>query len=314
MIKVFVITILLVFACSESLLKLETHEKIKQTAEWESYAWDENPFKDYTHEQLHGLMGTKLHWNENNIMLLKDDDDHTITSSLPKEFDSRKQWPDCILPVRDQQHCGSCWAFSGTEVLQDRFCIATNGKVKTVFSPQYMLSCDKVDQGCNGGQLNSAWQYFEDTGVVSDECFPYVSGDGTKMPRCPDDSKCTIYKAKKGSSKGLTCPTQIKQDLMTNGPVQTGFIVYEDFMHYKSGIYEHNHGERMGGHAVVIIGWGEENGKEYWIAQNSWGPTWGENGFFRIKVGECLFEENAYSGLPDVDGFTSFISRMFLDW
>jgi cathepsin B len=315
MMKAIILAVLLTFACSaERILKQETYQKVKQSADWNSYDWDENPFKDYTHDQLHFLMGTNLRWNEHNIMLLADEDDHSIDDKLPKEFDSRKQWPDCILPVRDQQHCGSCWAFSGTSVLQDRLCIASKGSIKTVLSPQYMVSCDGNDHGCQGGMLDSAWEYFEKTGVVADECFPYVSGDGKNVPQCPADNKCPLFKAKVGSSKALTCSTSIKQEIMTNGPVQTGFFVYEDFMHYKGGIYDHNHGHKLGGHAVVIVGWGEEDGKEYWIAQNSWGPNWGENGFFRIKVGQCLFEENAYVGLADVDGITKFaLSKLFLN-
>ena len=56
----------------------------------------------------------------------------------------------------------------------------------------------------------------------------------------------------------------------------------------------------MGGHAVVIVGWGVENGINYWIAQNSWGPNWGENGYFRIQFGQCGFDSNAYAGVPIV--------------
>jgi len=64
--------------------------------------------------------------------------------------------------------------------------------------------------------------------------------------------------------------------------METGFTVYEDFMSYKSGIYHHVSGEVAGGHAVKMIGWGNEGGVDYWICANSWGPEWGEKGFFRI--------------------------------
>ena len=307
--KIFVVlTIIALSFCNQRLLKQETFEKVKSSAKWESYDWDENPFKDFTHDQLHSLLGTTLKWNEHTLPLLVDDDDHNV--NLPTEFDSRKQWPECVLPVRNQEHCGSCWAFSGSEVLADRFCIASQGKIKTVLSPQDMVSCDTKDHGCHGGLLDNTWNYFEEVGVVSDECFPYQSGDGKNVPHCPHGScadtkfKYVKYRAVKGSSKPLTCATQIKKELVANGPVQTGFMVYEDFMHYKSGVYEHTHGEKMGGHAVKIVGWGVEGDKEFWIAQNSWGPTWGEQGFFRIKVGECLFDENAYVGLANVSDFT----------
>lgn len=70
---------------------------------------------------------------------------------------------------------------------------------------------------------------------------------------------------------------------MTNGPVETGFTVYSDFMSYRGGIYEQNSYSALGGHAVKIVGWGVEDGTDYWIVANSWGPSWGEEGFFRIK-------------------------------
>ena len=70
--------------------------------------------------------------------------------------------------IRDQQHCGSCWAFAATEALSDRFCIASQGEVDVVLSPQDMVSCDSWNMGCNGGILPLAWSYLTTTGAVSD--------------------------------------------------------------------------------------------------------------------------------------------------
>lgn len=75
--------------------------------------------------------------------------------------------------------------------------------------------------------------------------------------------------------------------------MQTGYTVYEDFYSYAGGVYQHIYGNSVGGHAVAFIGYGEENGVKYWIIRNSWGPEWGEKGFFRILRGsnECGIEE-----------------------
>jgi len=314
---VLVLAVLLVgCSCTERILKAQTSEVVKSKAKWESYDIHENPFRDFTKDEIKNLLGTDLLWDEHNMHLLVDNDDHSLAKELPASFDSRTQWPECAFPVRQQEHCGSCWAFSGSSVLQDRFCIASKGQIKVVLSPQDMVSCDSGDYGCNGGLLDRAWSYLEKTGIVADECLPYVSGDGKNIPHCPhgtctdNSKKFTKYRAVSRSSKPLTCPEQIKLEIFQNGPVQTGFMVYEDFMHYKSGIYEFTHGEKLGGHAVKIIGWGQENGVNFWIAQNSWGPQWGENGFFRIKFGECLFDQNAFVGQAKVDDFTP----RFLFW
>lgn len=86
------------------------------------------------------------------------------------------------------------------------------------------------------------------------------------------------------------------------GPMETGFEVYHDFFNYKSGVYHHVSGELAGGHAVKILGWGtDEAGTDYWICANSWGLGWGENGFFRIKMGEGGVDQSVWACTPDVE-------------
>lgn len=95
---------------------------------------------------------------------------------------------------------------------------------------------------------------------------------------------------------------QIQTDLMTHGPIETGFKVYEDFMTYKKGIYQYTTGKNVGAHAVKLVGWGEENGVKYWRIANSWNEGWGEDGYFRILrgVNECNVEKNCISALPRI--------------
>ena len=289
----------------KGIIKAKTFVQIKKNATWEPYPIHENPFLNYTHKDLNTLLGANLKWTHENIWSLIDDDDHSQSENIPNAFDSRVQWSDCITPIRNQEHCGSCWAFSSATVLSDRFCIASKGKINVVLSPQYLVSCDKNESGCEGGFLEDTWAFLEKEGIVTDKCFSYKSGDGKLIPSCSSvcensSEKFFTYKAITGSSKQFTCSLQMQKEILTNGPVQTGFIVYEDFMHYKSGIYQYTGGRKLGGHAVRVIGWGLESGVKYWIVANSWGSLWGENGFFRIAFGECLFEANAYAGLPDV--------------
>jgi cathepsin B len=70
-------------------------------------------------------------------------------------------------------------------------------------------------------------------------------------------------------------PSQLQTELMTNGPIEVSFTVYSDFEAYKGGIYQHTTGQALGGHAVKMIGWGEENSVPYWIIANSWNNEWG---------------------------------------
>jgi cathepsin B len=223
-----------------------------------------------------------------------------INEDLPTNFDSREKWGNCIHPIRDQGHCGSCWAFGATEVLSDRFCINNQD---VILSPQDLVSCNTQNHGCNGGNLPLTWTFLASSGAVSDECFPYTSGNGVVEP-CRTSCVDSSIPFKKYKSTSVTQPKTIeaiKAQIYHNGPVEVGFQVYRDFLSYTSGIYIHKSGELLGGHAVKIIGWGNENNVVYWIAANSWGPEWGEEGFFRIYVNQCGISSQAIAGLPKLN-------------
>jgi cathepsin B len=264
---------------------------------WTAHEAHENPLKDMSLGEIYGLLGTKK------IDPVGDYPAPEENASLPSAFDSRTAWPDCVHSIRDQQKCGSCWAFGASEALSDRFCVASSGKLNEVLSPQDMVSCDNGDMGCNGGWLFAAWDYLEHTGIVSDACKPYTSGDGSEpkcSKSCSDGSAPKKFKCKKGSVVEATTPNQIKSNLMKMGPMETAFQVYEDFFQYKGGIYHYTSGNFAGGHAVKLIGWGTENGVNYWTLANSWGTKWGENGFFRVQEGEVGIDDSVYACTPDV--------------
>ncbi|XP_037952492.1 tubulointerstitial nephritis antigen-like [Teleopsis dalmanni] len=95
-------------------------------------------------------------------------------------------------------------------------------------------------------------------------------------------------------------------EIFHSGPVQATMRIYRDFFAYSGGIYRHtgaSRGSETGFHSVKLVGWGEEhNGIKYWIAANSWGPWWGEHGYFRILRGEneCGIEEYVLAAWPNV--------------
>ena len=310
------IALIALAAASPLLITEQAANDLKETAPFEVYDANENPFRDWTINEMKAfLFGTEL-----NTELDKEffaDRQHSIkkeleamNASVPTDFDSRKQWPNCIHPIRDQQQCGSCWAFSVSEVMSDRFCIASNGAIDVVLSPQYQLQCDWWDHGCNGGILSFCWSFQEGGGDATDACVPYSSGSGSVPWTCPsscsDGSKFQRYPAKKSSAKHFSDVESAKVAIMTDGPIQAGFTVYEDFMHYKGGIYKYTSGSALGGHAVKIVGWGNEDGTDYWIVANSWNTTWGEQGFFRIAFGQCDMDSQLYAGEANVDAVTGF--------
>jgi len=233
---------------------------------------------------------------------------------LPVNFDGRTAWPGCIHAVLDQGDCGSCWAFAASESLSDRFCIHSQGKINVTLSPQNLLSCEFMNLECDMGSLPFwAWGFMQETGIATLDCVPYVSGGGY-VPSCTDDSKSCpgggqfkLYKAANYTQVGSFWePSTHVESIMRallQGPVDATFNVWADFESYSGGVYQYKSGGYEGMHSVKVIGYGVENGLDYWLVQNSWGTGWGPyGGFFKIRKGidECQFESLMYTGFPQL--------------
>lgn len=237
--------------------------------------------------------------------------------------------------VRDQGDCGSCWAFASTEALNDRFCIKSNGQHRELLSPQHTTSCCDMlhclSFGCNGGQPRLAWRWMANSGVVTGgdysdlhtgkSCWPYEKPFCThhssgpypecekgpmKTPKCRKDCEEALYSADVHPfSEDLHFATKpfsirgrddIKQEIIQNGTLSSALLVFEDFMMYKSGVYHHVTGLPLGGHAVKVIGFGNKDGKDYWLCVNSWNEYWGDKGTFKIQMGEGGIDEEFNGG------------------
>jgi cathepsin C len=162
------------------------------------------------------------------------------------------------------------------------------------FSVSFPLHCSEYNQGCDGGYgfLESKWN--EDVGLIPESCAPLKEGDGQcqSLPDCDLGEK--RYRATNhhyvGGFYGGSDADAIRQELVNYGPLVMSFEPKEDFMYYKSGIYRsgpnkiHQEWEQVD-HAVLLAGFGEENGQAYWTLQNSWGGDWGEEGYFRMARG-----------------------------
>ncbi|KAK2948392.1 putative Gut-specific cysteine proteinase [Blattamonas nauphoetae] len=224
--------------------------------------------------------------------------DYVPANDLPEEFDARVHWEGKMSPVRDQASCGSCWAFAVAETMTNRMAILDCSR--GVMSPQDLVSCDFVDHGCNGGIPLASWEWVHLKGITTEECIPYSSGGG-RVESCPKACKdgSAIVRTK-ATGVGHVKAANMQQELFDNGPFEVAFTVYEDFKVYKSGVYRHTTGSKLGGHAVMVMGWGVEDNTPYWLIQNSWGTVWGENGFFKIVRGqnECGIEATSYKGVP----------------
>ncbi|KIH47428.1 papain family cysteine protease [Ancylostoma duodenale] len=251
----------------------------------------------------------------------------------PASFDARTHWPGCksIGVIHDQSACGSSWAVSSAGTMSDKICVQSNSTKKVLISATDMLACcDSCGYGCDGGWPIEAYRWVSRDGVVTggkyrqkDTCRPYAfypcgAHDPYYGP-CPRERwptpkcrKTCQHKYKKSyqddkhfATRSYFLPNNertIRQEIYKNGPVVAVFNIYEDFSYYKKGIYVHTQGQQTGIHAVKVLGWGTENGTDYWLVANSWNTNWGEDGYFRIARGtnECLIETQMVSGVMSV--------------
>uniref|UniRef100_A0A2M3Z876 Putative cathepsin b n=1 Tax=Anopheles braziliensis TaxID=58242 RepID=A0A2M3Z876_9DIPT len=253
--------------------------------------------------------------------------DYVYDIDIPESFDSREQWPKCdsLREIRNQGTCGSCWAVAAASVMSDRVCIHTNGTRNVAIAAEDLMGCcADCGNGCEGGFLDgTSFQYWVDAGLVSggaynstEGCkpypfkpclYPFTDCHREESPKCKhhchDGLDKRYARDKVYGSVAYSVPRDervIRYEIMTNGPVEAGFDVYEDVFLYKSGVYRHVYGEQVGKHAVRIIGWGREGGIPYWLISNSYGEDWGDHGYFKIVRGinHLGIESKVITGLP----------------
>ena len=208
--------------------------------------------------------------------------EYDIHQPLKESVDWRTV-PNVVNPVKNQAHCGSCWAFSATGTLESANAIAT-GKLLNL-SEQQLVSCEPVDNGCNGGLSVHAFEWMKSNPQELGSDYPYSSSAG-QVAACQYDKskgKVTVRSwayTQKESVKAL------KQALM-DAPVSVSVQADQPVFHqYKSGIIDTEECGTELDHAIIAVGYGSENGKDYFIVRNSWTTKWGEEGYARIAAVE----------------------------
>jgi len=208
---------------------------------------------------------------------------------LPSSLDWRDNGGDFTTPIRDQGQCGSCWAFATLGAFESRMELAYNNpNLNPDLAEQDLVSCTGCG-GCSGASMPCPLNWIRDYGAMNESCYPYVARDTSCNPGCSRSYRISEWH----QVTPLNNENAIKEAL-TRGPVIGTFNVYTDFYYYKNGIYEHTWGSLEGGHAIVIVGWGQDERGTYWICKNSWGTGWGEVGWFKIRSGNCGINDELY--------------------
>ena len=209
-------------------------------------------------------------------------------NNLPESVDWVKA--GAVTPVKNQGQCGSCWSFSTTGALEGAY-FNTYGTLPS-FSEQQLVDCDNrknggKDMGCNGGLMDNAFTWIEKNGgLCSEDDYPYTSGDTKTAGTC--QTTCDVV-----DNSVVTTFTDVHPsndvDMMTALSKQTVSIAIEAdqqaFQLYKSGVFTGTCGTNLD-HGVLTVGYGTLDGQDYYKVKNSWGGTWGDEGYILLGRGD----------------------------
>uniref|UniRef100_A0A803MDZ8 Uncharacterized protein n=1 Tax=Chenopodium quinoa TaxID=63459 RepID=A0A803MDZ8_CHEQI len=180
-----------------------------------------------------------------------------LSCDAPPSLDWREM--GVVTPVKDQGVCGSSWAFSSIGAIEG--INAINKKELISLSEQELVDCDKDDDGCDGGYMGNAFKWVTNNGGVGGEAnYPYSGSGGTCTTNKMEKKIVNIngYGYVEETETALLCATGIYDGACSSNPDDIN-------------------------HAVLIVGYGSEGNKDYWIVKNSWGTRWGMNGYIYIR-------------------------------
>lgn len=229
---------------------------------------------------------TDIQWyefKEKYIGLLSKKNTHTPSkpeydsSVLPDTFD----WTikGVVTPVKNQQQCGSCWAFSVTGSTEGAWFLKT-GKLVSL-SEQQLVDCSKPEgnKGCEGGLMDDGFKYIEEHGLCTESSYPYKATDRTCQTGCKSTVNVTSFVDVTPNDEDAL------QKAVYHTPVSVAVCATDSFWQfYSSGIITSSCCTNLD-HGVLAVGWGTENNIEYWKVKNSWGITWGDKGYILLERG-----------------------------
>jgi len=267
-------------------IRLIVHHNIEADLGLHSFRLGVNQFADMTNTEFRAANGY-------NGELKTESPLPEFTFSGVRDLPATVDWrtKGIVTDVKNQGQCGSCWAFSAIASLEGQHANAT-GKLVSL-SEQELVDCSTAEgnQGCNGGLMDQAFTYIQkNKGVDTEASYPYEAADKT----------CRFKKANIGATligfKDIATGDEnaLKEAAAAIGPISVAIDASSFwFQLYFGGVYDHadcKNGAADLDHGVTVVGYGTENGKDFWLVKNSWGGTWGEKGYIRMvrnKSNQC---------------------------
>lgn len=232
---------------------------------------DVNEFADLTQEEF---FSTRLGFQP----LIKNTARRTVNLAglvtVPRSIDWTTK--GAVSEVKNQGQCGSCWAFSTTGSIEGAVAIKT-GELKSL-SEQQLVDCSSAEgnQGCNGGLMDDGFEYvIKNNGICSESSYPYTASDGS----C---HQCSAVSQIKSFVDVESNNLDALEAAVAQQPVSVAIEADQfGFQFYSGGVFSGNCGTQLD-HGVLVVGYGTEDGKDYWKVKNSWGGSWGEQGYIKM--------------------------------
>ena len=200
-----------------------------------------------------------------------------LLEALQTSYDARDE--GIVTPAKNQGSCGSCWAFASVGAIESQMLKQYGLGPTDDFSEQQQVSCNTLMHGCDGGNA-LAIRYWQNTGALHEECFPYDVEEPSDTIECIEDQCAQLGYRVVDYHTIYPTPDEFKASLYNDGPSYWSFTVFSDFYDYwengsEGEVYVQSEGAVEGGHAVLLIGWDDD--KQAYLCKNSWGEG-GPNG------------------------------------
>ena len=257
-----------------------------------SYTLAHNAFSGYSQKEFSELMSLK---NSKPFTFSSSFFEFSSTEDLPVSVDWRTK--GVVNPIKDQGQCGSCWAFSTVQAVESAVALKTG--VLYNLSEQQLVDCDDMDFGCSGGWMDNAFNWInQNNGLCSGDDYPYVSGNSGMSNKCL--TTCSLKPNTKVMSH-VDIPINSDLSLMqvlSQQPVSVALEADQSgFQFYSSGVFTGDCGTTLD-HGVGLVGYGvnRTNNLSYYILRNSWGTSWGDNGYMYLGRGNDPATGEPYNG------------------